>query len=616
MDVHVMPELPLAVENHGDARTVSVMKTVVPGAQKNPQRSARRSAAPARPDHFPSSILSRGFGNRRSAAMVQAKLEVGAANDPLEKQADRVAERVVRGAGPAETVIPVAAGVSRKCDGCMDEDRLLQRKAGGGAAPASGVNAVSAMPRLGGGQTMPKASRQFFEPRFGGADFGGVRLHTGPQAAALAAGVNAKAFTLGRDIVFAEGQYRPGSADGDRLLAHELTHVLQQAAQPGRGVIQRTPGVDADDSWRELITTELLPGDPARDAEAAEAMERMRRTASGADLVNTLWRMFCGSGECRSNITVSFVASLPSHATEASGFFEPNARNQLNYTVWIESRRPRRSGPGVRSGGIDWPGGSSIDFHISIQDNASIMANTLYHELLHIWFLHARRGAAYRTGHGDVMQGEIEPEFLGLLRQFGREMETLEAEIHAEAERRQSRPPPQPEPQAPPPSGVAPPSTHTNGPSRVGFGLHGQGGVVGNDGIGAFGTTIFGADLILGNIASFNIGPRGLYLSPDHLLLGGAAGFRLRETEDGFSSAGRVTNPLFFDIDLGILAEVPVGELPLGGDIQFMLSPGIGQEFGRDGPRFYWRVGGLVLISNESAPTVLGGGTGGIGGRF
>lgn len=545
--------------------------------------------------------------------MLQTKLKVGAVNDPLEKQADRMADRVVRGAGPAETMIPATAGLHRKCHACGEDDRLLQRKADG-AAPAGGAGAAPPQPH--GGFALPAASRGWFETRFGGADFSDVRLHTGEDAAAMAAGVNAKAFTLGRDIVFADGQYQPGTASGNHLLAHELTHVLQQRTKPGRGVIQREPGVDADDSWRELITTELLPGDPARDAEAAEAMERMRRTASGADLVNTLFRMFCGGDECRSNITVSFVESLPSHATEASGFFEPNARNQRNYTVWIESRPPRRPGRLGQSGGIDWPGGSSIDFHIRIGDNASIMANTLYHELLHIWFIHQRRRAVFRTGHGDVMQGEIEPEFYGLLQQFGREMETLEAEIHAEAERRQSRPAPEPRPETPLPSTVAPPPAQTSGPSIVGFGLHGQGGVVGNEGSGAFGTAIFGADLILGDIASFNIGPRGLYLSPDHLLLGGAVGLRVRETEDGFSSAGPVTNPLFFDIDLGILAEVPVSELPLGGDIQFMLSPGIGQEFGRDGPRFYWRVGGLVLISNESTPAALGGGTGGVGGRF
>lgn len=586
------------------------MKTVM--LNRSP-RSAHHRAASSGPAYVPANSWRRSLGNRGS--ILQTKLKVGAVNDPLEKQADRVADRVVRGVAPAETTMPAAAGLHRKCQACGADDRLLQRKADG-AAPAGGAGAVSAMPQTAGGFALPTASRSWFETRFGGADFGDVRLHTGEAAAAMADGVNAKAFTLGRDIVFADGQYQPGTSAGNRLLAHELTHVLQQRGRPDRGVIQREPGVDADDSWRELITTELLPGDPARDAEAAEAMERMRRTASGADLVNTLFRMFCGGDECRSNITVSFVERLPSHATEASGFFEPNARNQRNYTVWIESRPPRRPGRLGQSGGIDWPGGSPIDFHIRIGDNASIMANTLYHELLHIWFIHQRRRAVFRTGHGDVMQGEIEPEFYGLLQQFGREMETLEAEIHAEAERRQSRPSPEPQPETPLPSTVAPPPAQTNGPSIVGFGLHGQGGVVGNEGSGAFGTAIFGADLILGDIASFNIGPRGLYLSPDHLLLGGAVGLRVRETEDGFSSAGPVTNPLFFDIDLGILAEVPVSELPLGGDIQFMLSPGIGQEFGRDGPRFYWRVGGLVLISNESTPTAQGGGTGGVGGRF
>ncbi len=585
-------------------------------SKQNPRGPGRRgTAAQSGSNHFPRHSLQRVVGNRRSTPLLQAKLKVGAVNDPLEKQADRMAERVVRGAAPAESMMHAATGVHRKCATCADEDHMLQRKADNSAAAGTGASSVAAMPQLHGGWALPKASREYLEPRFGGADFSAVRLHTNQQAAALAAGVNAKAFTLGRDIVFAEGQYRPGTEAGNRLLAHELTHVLQQDRQPGRGVIQRTPGVDADDSWRELVNSELLPGDPVRDAEAAEAMQRMRRTASGAELLNNLWSMFCGSGTCRSNITVSFVETLPSHATEASGFFEPNARNQPNYTVWIESRRPRRADLPGRSRGIDWPGGSSSDFHIDIHDNASIMANTLYHEILHIWFIHARRRALFPTGHDDVMQGQIEPEFLGMLRQFGGEMETLEAGIHAEAARRESESE-SPPPALPEPTTTAPRRTTAPSPSIVGGGLYVYGGGVGNEGIGAFGTVIAGADLILGDIASFNIGARGIYLSPDHLLLGGAAGFRLRETPDGFSSTGPVTNPLFFDIDLGILAEVPVSDLPLGGDFQFLLSPGFGQEFGRDGPRFYWRVGGLVLISNESTPTVIGGGAGGVGGRF
>lgn len=76
------------------------------------------------------------------------------------------------------------------------------------------------------------------ESRFG-HDFGGVRVHTNGQAASSAEAVSAKAYTLGRDIVFGPGQYRPGTRLGRTLLAHELAHVLQQGGRRTGRLIQR-----------------------------------------------------------------------------------------------------------------------------------------------------------------------------------------------------------------------------------------------------------------------------------------------------------------------------------------------------------------------------------------
>jgi hypothetical protein len=77
------------------------------------------------------------------------------------------------------------------------------------------------------GRPLPGSARNFFEPRFG-HDFSQVRVHTDRQAAETARAVKARACTLGRDIAFGAGQYAPGTAAGARLLAHELTHVVQQ----------------------------------------------------------------------------------------------------------------------------------------------------------------------------------------------------------------------------------------------------------------------------------------------------------------------------------------------------------------------------------------------------
>lgn len=83
-------------------------------------------------------------------------------------------------------------------------------------------------PPLSGGQPLPQPAREFFEPRFN-RDFSHVRVHTGARAAEAAESLNAKAFTVGRNVVFGAGRYAPGRPEGRRLLAHELTHVVQQS---------------------------------------------------------------------------------------------------------------------------------------------------------------------------------------------------------------------------------------------------------------------------------------------------------------------------------------------------------------------------------------------------
>jgi hypothetical protein len=90
----------------------------------------------------------------------------------------------------------------------------------------------------GGGAPLPESSRAFFESRFG-HDFAAVRIHSDDRSARLAHSVDARAFTLGRDIVFGAGEYSPRTGEGARLLAHELTHVAQQRSS--QAILQRQP---------------------------------------------------------------------------------------------------------------------------------------------------------------------------------------------------------------------------------------------------------------------------------------------------------------------------------------------------------------------------------------
>jgi hypothetical protein len=153
---------------------------------------------------------------------VRHKRRVKRPGDTHEQEANRLADRVSRGTSLAgDRPLPVLP--------------LVQR--------AGGVGAGSALPEVHGalrspGRPLDPSTRAFMEQRFG-HDFSRVRVHTGTRAAAGADALQARAYTLGRDIVFAAGAYRPETPEGLRLLAHELVHTLQQGTAPGAGLVQR-----------------------------------------------------------------------------------------------------------------------------------------------------------------------------------------------------------------------------------------------------------------------------------------------------------------------------------------------------------------------------------------
>jgi hypothetical protein len=113
-----------------------------------------------------------------------------------------------------------------------EEEEAIQTKQVSTRAPAVTPNLASRIQSLqGGGRPMSGSERSFFEPRFS-ADFSGVKVHTDSNAAHLACSVNAKAFTVGRDVVFGSGKFSPETTGGKKLIAHELTHVVQQNEGP------------------------------------------------------------------------------------------------------------------------------------------------------------------------------------------------------------------------------------------------------------------------------------------------------------------------------------------------------------------------------------------------
>ena len=159
---------------------------------------------------------------------IQTKLAIGQRGDAYEQEADSVAQQVMR---LPESPLQTACACGGGCSSCQNEQATYDHlqtapvqanDSGEMAAPASVHDVVHSS-----GEPLGADTREFMEPRFG-QDFNQVRVHADGDAANAARAVQARAYTIGRDIVFGDGHYQPSTRDGKLLLAHELTHVMQQ----------------------------------------------------------------------------------------------------------------------------------------------------------------------------------------------------------------------------------------------------------------------------------------------------------------------------------------------------------------------------------------------------
>ncbi len=307
-------------------------QTFIPARRYTPRASSQAAAhaAPQRRHSFdgePASTAAAlpvhsSFGrvavNNVSQGDIQAKLQVSQPGDPLEMEADRVADQVMRMAVPTIRPTPLFGkfddGLAQRQEGSLEEaageeddeehmaqaklvsatttplvqrqvnpddgDEAIQTKraeAHTGSAAAQAAD-PQALPANGSGRPLDPATRSYMEPRFG-HDFSQVRVHTDARAAESARAVNARAYTLGQDVVFGAGQYAPGTADGNRLLAHELAHVVQQGGverssispSMGSGLVQRFPPAIAAMGAAEWIAVGAAGYLVAQDATSATA---------------------------------------------------------------------------------------------------------------------------------------------------------------------------------------------------------------------------------------------------------------------------------------------------------------------------------------------------------
>lgn len=198
--------------------------------------------------------------------LLQPKLKIGAPDDLYEKEADEAAERAV-----VQRKCACGGDPEGECAECRKKRLSVQRVSTGSTAGAEAppiVDEVLASP----GRPLDEVARQTLERGFG-YDFSQVRIHDDSKAATSAAAVDALAYTVGNHIVFGDGQYQPGSSHGNRLLAHELTHTIQQTGGMARE-IQRL-------SWDDVTSAVSNAEDKVeQEAEAAASA-----VASGAQAV-------------------------------------------------------------------------------------------------------------------------------------------------------------------------------------------------------------------------------------------------------------------------------------------------------------------------------------------
>ncbi|MGB4911913.1 MAG: DUF4157 domain-containing protein [Candidatus Dechloromonas phosphoritropha] len=284
----------------------------------------------------------------RSKKHLQTKLAIGATNDPLEQEADRVADRVL--AGPAHRAVSGAPLCIQRFSG--------QSNGKAGTAPASVDRAVASP-----GQPLEPALRQDMEQRFG-HDFSRVRVHDDTSAAESAHTVSARAYTVGVDIVFGRGQFTPGTSRGKRLLAHELTHVVQQSggdesATASVVALQR----DSDDDLAAYVAHDLndyvgknrLPYKHVIDVvHSYKAKELDDNIAAAFTELQSLAQLenFAATEEGRKMLDVLYSAMTTGHVTA----FETLQSERIIFAKWkfspaelykaAQSRDPAANSPG------------------------------------------------------------------------------------------------------------------------------------------------------------------------------------------------------------------------------------------------------------------------------
>jgi len=311
-------------------------------------------------------------------ACPRCKLRLGHSTDPEEREADRVAEQVVgrmasstgaslitdtgRTPPPVEILGGAGSTARRSQDGASITD-----------GRALGLNEQMAEARS-EGAPLDSPLRREMESAFG-RDFSVVRVHRGPRSASLSEGLNARALTHANDIFFNRGEFDPGTTQGRRLIAHELTHTAQQARAAGQraacaAVVQRQEKIDSGDVRILTPKTQISAAEVASLAVAKIA-------ASGSyDLVTS-----SGSNDAAFKKVVENIAVFVVDA-----FAQPNFRAVLaldfSAVDWTkagvkDAATKRKFGAGLHAFElIRWDGGKKLQLRMNYLREITEIAST------------------------------------------------------------------------------------------------------------------------------------------------------------------------------------------------------------------------------------------------
>jgi hypothetical protein len=188
---------------------------------------------------------------------VQTKLTVGRSEDAAEQEADSVAAQVMQAsaipvADTASEVVQRKCECGGQCEKCANRS-AVSRSAAPAESESTSAPAIVQEALRSPAQALDASTRGFMESRLG-EDFSGVRVHTGGAAAKAAEALNARAYTVGEDVVFGSGEYAPTTTEGKTLVAHELTHVRQQRRGNSEG--HNSPVIRRDDGKK---TAKVIP---------------------------------------------------------------------------------------------------------------------------------------------------------------------------------------------------------------------------------------------------------------------------------------------------------------------------------------------------------------------